>query len=231
MTQTHIRSVFDRELETLLAEMKRMGDMVETALLNAADALAGHDEELAQRVRSGDKEIDALEAHIQTQCARLMALRAPTASDLRAVLSIMRIAVALERCGDYAKNLAKRSKLLSDYGNLDKSTLSVSQMTRTVVSRLRQALDSYVARDESKAILIRETDHEIDQMYNSLFRELLTYMLEDPRNIASAMHLQFVGKNMERVGDHATRIAEQTLYLTTGEMPAAERPKTEIQGF
>lgn len=228
MANTHIRAAFDRELEAVQAQLTRMGGLVTVALLDAADALDRRDGQLADKVRSGDKDIDALEAQIHSDCAQLLALRSPTAIDLRIVLSVIRIASALERCGDYAKNLAKRAKVLSELTPLGASSSSVGRMARAVVDRLNQALKAYMSHDASTAWEIRTADIEIDQMYNSLFRELLTYMLEDPRNITAAMHLHFIGKNIERVGDHATRIAEQVIYVTTGEVPLGVRPKADF---
>ena len=183
---------------------------------------------LAARVRDGDRVIDEPEATIHTECARLLALRAPAASDLRVVLSVMRIAAALERSGDYAKNLAKRTLILANMAPLGGTAGSISRMARTVVQRLHEALDAYIARDTGVAEDIRDRDRDIDQMYNSLFRELLTHMLEDPRNITAAMHLHFIAKNIERVGDHATAIAEQVIYLATGDVPGDERPKADL---
>ncbi|MBC2834217.1 phosphate signaling complex protein PhoU [Paragemmobacter straminiformis] len=228
MAQNHILSAFDRDLEAVQAHVMRMGGLVEAALLDAADALDNRDEELAQRVRAGDKAIDALEQDIQTECARLIALRSPAATDLRTVLTVMRIAAALERAGDYAKNLAKRAAVLSQMQPLATSTGSVKRMAKTVVVLLKDALDAYIARDAVAAEDIRQRDHEVDQMYNALFRELLTHMMEDPRNITAAMHLHFIAKNIERVGDHATGIAEQVIYLVSGSMPGDERPKAEV---
>lgn len=228
MTQPHIVSSFDRDLEAVQAMLMRMGGLVETAILDAAEALDLRDEALANRVRGGDVAIDALETQIHAECARLLALRAPTASDLRIVLTVMRIAAALERCGDYAKNLAKRSLILAHMSPLGGSTASVSRMAKTAVLRLNEALDAFIGRDGVSAADIRDRDREIDQMYNSLFRELLTHMLEDPRNITPAMHLHFIAKNIERVGDHATGIAEQVIYLVTGEIPDEERPKADV---
>jgi phosphate transport system protein len=140
----------------------------------------------------------------------------------------MRIAAALERSGDYAKNLAKRSLVLSQMSPLGATTGSVVRIARTVVVRMKEALDAYIARDVSVAQDIRYRDREVDQMYNSLFRELVTHMMEDPRNISAAMHLHFIAKNIERVGDHATSIAEQVIYLATGEVPDDERPKADV---
>ncbi|MBD1203164.1 MAG: phosphate signaling complex protein PhoU [Rhodobacteraceae bacterium] len=228
MKEPHIHTAFDRDLEAVQAHVLRMGGLVEQALLDAAEALEKRDEALAQKVRTGDAAIDALEQQIQSECARLLALRAPTAGDLRMVLSVMRIAAALERAGDYAKNLAKRALVLSNMAPLDGTTATVQRMARTVVLRLKEALDAYIAQDVAVAADIRDRDREVDQMYNSLFRELLTHMMEDPRNISAAMHLHFIAKNIERVGDHATAIAEQVIYLATGAVPGEERPKADI---
>lgn len=228
MQEPHIVSSFDRDLEAVQAHVMRMAGLVEQALLSAAEALETGDEALAAKVRDGDRAIDDLEAQIQTECARLLALRAPAASDLRTVLSVMRIAAALERSGDYAKNLAKRTLILANMTPLGGTLGSVGRMARTVVQRMREALDAYIARDVVVAEDIRERDRDVDQMYNSVFRELLTHMMEDPRNITAAMHLHFIAKNIERVGDHATAIAEQVIYLTTGGTPEGDRPKADL---
>ncbi|GGW40934.1 phosphate transport system regulatory protein PhoU [Gemmobacter lanyuensis] len=224
-SEKHIVSAFDRDLEAVQALVMKMGGLVEAAMLDAAQALDTRDEELAARVRQDDKAIDALEEQIQQECARLIALRGPTASDLRTVLSVMRIAANLERCGDYAKNLAKRSVVLSQMSPIDGAAGSIRRMARSVVILLKDALDAYIARDARMAADVRLRDHEVDQMYNALFREFLTHMLEDARNITACMHLHFIAKNIERVGDHATAIAEQVIYLVEGRMPEDERPK------
>ena len=227
MSQTHILSAFDRDLEAIQAMLMRMGGMVEAALLEAAEALETRDDELAQKVRQGDKAVDALEQQIQAECARVIAIRAPAASDLRTVLSVMKIAANLERCGDYAKNLAKRAVVLSQMPGLGGSTGAIRRLARSVQIMLHDALDAYIARDAARAQDVRQRDRDIDQMYNALFRELLTYMLEDPRNITAAMHLHFIAKNIERVGDHATAVAEQVIYLVTGSVPGDARPKVD----
>ena len=188
-------------------------------------SLETRDADLAAKVRAGDAAIDALEEQVQTECARLIALRGPTASDLRTVLSVMRCAANLERCGDYAKNLAKRSLVLNSMPLIEGAAASIRRMARAVVMLLKDALDAYIARDSVKAQDVRQRDHEIDQMYNGLFREFLTHMLEDPRTITPSMHLHFIAKNIERVGDHATGIAEQVIYLVEGRIPDEERPK------
>lgn len=225
MSGRHIVSSFDQDLEAVQAQVMRMGGLVEKALLDAAEALDLRDEALAERVRQGDRAIDELEELIQTECARIIAQRAPAARDLRTVLSVMRMATALERSGDYAKNLAKRSLVLLQIAPVGSSTGTIRRMARLVVTQMSDALDAYIARDAVKAREVRQRDEEIDQMYGGLFRQLLTYMLEDPRTITASMHLHFIAKNIERVGDHATSIAEQVIYLVEGELPSDDRPK------
>jgi phosphate transport system protein len=227
-SEPHIMSAFDRDLEAVQAIIMKMGGLVETAILDAAQALELRDEELAERVRQGDKVIDALEAQVNSECARLLALRSPAATDLRTVLTVMKIAAALERCGDYAKNLAKRSGVLSQMAPIGGTSGTVRRMAKLVQLMLKDALDAYIARDSGMAEDVRQRDRDVDQMYNGLFRTLLTHMMEDPRNITASMHLHFIAKNLERVGDHATGIAEQVIYLTTGEMPEDARPKADV---
>jgi phosphate transport system protein len=225
--EPHIRSAFDHDLESVQAMVMKMGGLVEKALLDAAEALDMRDEALAERVRAGDAEIDAMEDRIQQDCARLIALRSPTATDLRTVLTVMRLAASLERAGDYAKNLAKRSLVLMHMPPINGAPGAVRRMAKAVVGLLSDALDAYIARDAHKAEDVRQRDHEVDQMYSALFRQFLTYMLEDPRNITPCMHLHFIAKNIERVGDHATGIAEQVMYLVNGRMPEEARPKVD----
>ena len=223
----HILSAFDRDLESIQAEVIRMGGMVEAAIEEAARALETRDEELAEEVRRRDRAIDALEAQVNESAARLIALRAPTATDLRLVLSVIKIAAALERVGDYAKNIAKRTNQLSQMPVIPGAGLALRRMADTVEEMLRDALDSYVQRDAALAADVRARDLEVDQMYNALFREFLTHMMEDPRNISACMHLHFIAKNIERMGDHATAIAEQVLYVVSGELPDDPRPKSD----
>ena len=225
MNPIHIMSAFDRDLETIQALVMRMGGLVETALLDAAEALDTRDEDLAMRVRAGDTVVDALEDEVNTQCARLLALRSPTAGDLRTVLTVMKIAASLERAGDYAKNLAKRTVVLAKMPQVPGASAAIRRLARAVVQMLTDALDAYIRRDVKLAEDVRFRDRDVDQMYNSIFRELLTHMMEDPRNIGPCMHLHFIAKNIERVGDHATSVAEQVIYLVTGAMPGDERPK------
>jgi len=227
----HIASAFDRDLEAIQAMIMKMGGLVEAALLEAAQALDTRDEELAEKVRRGDAAVDALEEQVNSECARVIALRQPAANDLRTVLTVMKIAGILERCGDYAKNLAKRSTVLAQMAPIGGATGSIRRMAKSVEQLLKDALDAYIQRDVELAQDVRHRDREIDQMYNALFREFLTHMMEDPRNITACMHLHFIAKNIERVGDHATGIAEQVIYLVTGTLPADQRPKADLTAF
>ena len=226
--EPHIASAFDRDLEAIQAMIVRMAGLVETSLLQAAEALETRDEELADTVREGDKVIDDLELQINTEAARMIALRAPAASDLRTALSVIKIASSLERCGDYTKNLAKRSNVLAQLSPVGGSTGSIRRIAKAVQLQLAGAIDAYIKRDYEMAVEVRNRDKDIDQMYNALFREFLTHMMEDPRNITACMHLHFIAKNIERLGDHATGIAEQVIYLITGHLPEERRPKGSL---
>ena len=223
----HISRAFDRDLEAIQALVLKMGGLVEAALSDAAAALENRDDALALQVRKGDTAIDALEDQVNAECARLIAIRAPAASDLRTVLTVMKIAASLERCGDYAKNLAKRALVLNAMPSIPDAAGSIRRMARQVGLLLKNALDAYIARDIGLAEEVRQQDQDVDQMYTALFREFLTHMLEDPRHITACMHLHFIAKNIERVGDHATTIAEQVIYLATGNLPGDARPKGE----
>lgn len=224
-TEPHIASAFDRDLEAIQAMIMKMGGLVEAAILDAAQALESRDEDMANGVRKGDEAIDALEFRIQQEAARVIALRAPTAGDLRTVLTVMKIAASLERMGDYAKNMAKRAVVLTQMSPIEGSTGTVRRMARSVSVMLKDVLDAYIHRDVELATNVRKRDVDVDQIYNTLFRALLTHMMEDQRNITACMHLHFIAKNVERMGDHATTIAEQVIYLVTGTPVVESRPK------
>lgn len=228
MTAQHISSAFDRDLEAIQAHIMKMGGLVEDAIRNAADALEKKDLELSEQVRAADKAIDALEELIDEESARLIALRAPTAIDLRLILTVLKISGNLERIGDYAKNLAKRNSVLVDMPAINGSNAALRRMAREVERMLKDALDAYIQRDANLANDVIQRDLEVDQMYNALFREFLTFMMEDPRNITPCMHLHFIAKNVERMGDHVTSIAEQVVFLVTGERPDEMRPKKDM---
>jgi phosphate transport system protein len=230
-TDPHIARAFDRDLETIQALTMKMGGLVEVATLDVARALETRDVELAARVRDNDKAIDALEAQVNEEAARLIALRSPTAGDLRTVLTVLKIAGSLERMGDYAKNIAKRSTVLAETPPVEGAAGTVRRMAKQVEQMLKDALDAYIRRDAVLAADVRARDQEVDQIYNSLFRVLLTHMLEDPRKITPCMHLHFIAKNVERMGDHATGIAEQVIYLTTGSLPEEARAKDDQTAY
>ncbi|MCO6382076.1 MAG: phosphate signaling complex protein PhoU [Vannielia sp.] len=229
--EQHIASAFDRDLEAIQAMIMKMGGMVETAITDAASSLDARDEETAERVRKNDQAIDALEEQVSEEVARLIALRAPVGTDLRTALSVMKISGNLERVGDYAKNMAKRTGVLVQLDPIEGATTSIRRMCRTVEGMLKDALDAYIQRDAELAEDVRNRDREVDQMYNALFREFLTYMMEDPRHITACMHLHFIAKNTERMGDHVTSVAEQVIYLVTGDMPEDARPKETAPAY
>lgn len=227
----HIASAFDRDLEGIQALIMRMGGLVESAIHDAARSFDERDIELAEEVRRRDAEIDRLEEQINEEAARVIAMRQPIASDLRTVLTVIKISAALERCGDYAKNLAKRTTVLVQMPPVGSSSSSIRRMSREVELMLKDALDAYIQRDADLAMQVIERDEDVDQMYNALFREFLTHMMEDPRNITPCMHLHFIAKNMERLGDHVTNISEQVVYLVTGSLPEESRSKSDETSF
>jgi phosphate transport system protein len=223
----HIASAFDRDLEAIQALIMKMGGRVEDAVEKATIALVEQDGELAGRVRMDDKRIDAMESQVNEEAARVIALRQPIATDLRTVLAVFRISASLERIGDYAKNMAKRTEIIIELHPVEGSQASLRRMSKAVQAMLKDALDAYIQRDAALAADVRMRDAEVDQMYNGLFREYLTHMMEDPRNITACMHLHFMAKNLERMGDLVTAIAEQVIYLVSGELPEDERVKAD----
>ncbi|MCV6824364.1 MULTISPECIES: phosphate signaling complex protein PhoU [Halocynthiibacter] len=231
MNDPHILSAFDRDLEGIQALIMKMGGLVEVAISDATKALETRDVELAEQVRKNDAAIDALEEQVNIEAARVIAIRAPAASDLRTILTVMKLAGNLERVGDYAKNLGKRTSALVQMPVIEGAPGALRRMGRQVENMLHDALDAFVQGDVELAIDVRDRDEEVDQMYNALFREFLTFMMEDPRNISACMHLHFIAKNIERMGDHATSIAEQVIYNVTGEIPDEERPKGDNTSY
>ena len=229
--QPHISSAFDRDLEAIQALIMKMGGLVETVILDCTSALETRDQDLAQQVIRTDTAIDALEQQINEEAARLIALRAPTAKDLRTALTVMKISGSLERMGDYAKNIAKRSTVLSQALPVGDTAGTARRMAQLVQQMLSDALDAYIRHDTALAEDVRNRDRDIDQIYNALFRVLLTHMLESPSVITNAMHLHFIAKNLERMGDHATGIAEQVIYLATGQLPEEGRQKADKTAY
>ncbi len=224
MNEQHIASAYDRDLEAIQALIIKMGGLVEAAILDGTEALASRDVELAERVRKGDKAIDE-------EAARTIALRAPVSQDLRIILSVLKLAGSLERVGDYAKNIAKRTAVLAEMRPISGTETTLRRMARDVQNMLKDTLDAFITRDEKMAHDVILRDLDVDQMYNALFREFLTFMMEDPRNITACMHLHFIAKNIERMGDLVTNMAEQVVYITTGVRPEDNRPKSDSTGF
>lgn len=231
MNTKHISSAFDRDLEGAQAMLIKMACLINDAMMRTAEALETNNLEMAEDVRKNDKAIDEFEESIKIDCARILATRSPNAGDLRTVLTVMSIASNLERCGDYAKNIAKRTSVLAHARPVKAASPALRRMQKAVVDMMTDALNAYTRRDLEIAQEVRARDCEIDEMYNTLFRSLLTHMMEEPNNITACMHLHFIAKNIERMGDHTTSIAEQVIYLVTGDLPDDERPKGDQTSF
>ena len=227
MVTSHIYSVFDEELKLLARRIAEMGGMAEQMVSDAIHALVTSDSALAQRVISEDAIMDATEREIGDRAILMIAKRQPVAADLREIIGSIRIASDLERVGDLGKSTAKRVIAVQTTGIPHPLARGIEHLSELALSQLKDVLDVYSTRSAEKAEQIRARDEEIDAMYTSLFRELLTYMMEDPRNITPCTHLLFCAKNIERIGDHATNIAETIYYMSTGEQPAGERPKDD----
>jgi phosphate transport system protein len=221
----HIVRSYDQELELLDKKIAQMGGEVEQELAQGFDALERRDPKLAEAVAASDRKVDALEAEIQELTIRMIARRQPMAVDLRHIMTVLKIAGDLERTGDLAKNLAKRALAISGETHPKALMTGLKHMVELALVQLKDVLDAFAERDAEKAIAVWRRDERIDAMYNSLFRELLTYMMEDPRNIGLCTHLLFAAKNIERVGDHATNIAEDIHYLVHGVALPDDRPK------
>jgi len=225
MTEHTVRS-FAADLEELSGDIARMGGLAEDMLSDAIQAIATRDTALADLVVGRDPQVDAMQAEIEKKILRLLALRQPLARDLRQTISAFKIASELERVGDLAKSSAKRVKVLD---TAEPAALkAVQRMGRLVVAQLKRVLDAYTALETEAAGVVWTRDEEVDEHYSSLFRELLTYMMEDPRTISACAHLLFVAKNLERIGDHCTNIAEEIHFLVTGENLPNERPKVDV---
>ena len=220
----HTVKAFDQELAELKRSIGNMGRLAEQQLTKALDALARRDSAAAERIIAGDQEIDDLELAVEWQATQVIVKRQPMASDLRRIMVAIRIASDLERIGDLAKNVAKRTRALSD-AIAPRAVTGVARMGGLALQQLSGVLDAYARDDAEKAVEIWRSDEDIDTVYNSVFRELLTYMMEDPRTIGQATHLMFAAKNMERIGDHCTNIAENIYYVVHGRPLAGERPK------
>jgi len=225
-SQDHINKSFDEELDRLYDEIKRMGDLAIAQLNAAVDVLNRRDSNAAARVVANDEAIDAIESEISMDVLKLLALRQPMARDLREVYATLRISSDIERIGDYASNVAKRSMVLNNNPPLP-ATARITRLAKTASQLLSDALQAYADSDAELASKVRDADAELDAQYTSYFRELVTYMIEDPRTIGSCTHLMFMAKNIERIGDHATNIAENTWFVVHGDMPEGARKKDD----
>ena len=221
----HTLKFFGEELNQLKAEVARMGGLAEAQVADAIAAVSDRDVSLAEAVVSRDQRLDLLQHEIEHKSIRLIALRQPVAQDLRRTVGAMKMASILERTGDYAKNIAKRALVISEAEPITPLTRAIERMGKLVAGRLKDALDSYTSAELDQAMNVWQNDEEVDEHYNSLFRELLTYMISDPRMINSCAHMLFVAKNLERIGDYATNIAEIVHYEVTGEEIVGDRPK------
>ena len=221
----HTVKAYGDELNQLTAEVARMGGLAEAQVADAVDSVARRDVPLARAVVDRDARLDTMHRDIERKAIRLIALRQPVASDLRRTLASMKLAMDLERTGDLAKNIAKRGLILAEGEPLQPLTRSIERMGKLVSMRLRDVLDAYAAAEIDRAVAVWNTDDEVDEHYNALFRELLTYMMGDPRTITAGTHLLFMAKNLERIGDHATNIAETIYYEITGQEFTGERPR------
>ena len=229
MTTEHTVKSFQEELEKLSTGIAQMGGLTEAQLAASLEAIQRRDNQLAERTVREDIRIDDLETQIETQAVRVIALRQPMASDLREAIASIKISNDLERIGDLAKNIAKRATVIgSDFNIENRLIQSIVRMGRLAQGQLKTVLDSYSNRDAQAAMDVWQKDEEIDEMYNSIFRELLTYMMEDPRTIGASTHLLFMAKNLERIGDHTTNVAETVRYLITGERVVDDRPKGDV---
>lgn len=222
----HIVKAYDEDLANLKTMLAQMGGLAEDHLAKAIEALSKRDTKLADIVIAQDEKIDALELQLEERAILTIAKRQPMARDLREIMVAIRIASDLERIGDLAKNIAKRSHAISE-ALPRKLATGLNRMGRLSLEQLKDVLDAYTTTDDAKAMEVWRNDGELDALYNSIFRELLTYMMEDPRMIGPCTHLLFGAKNFERIGDHATNIAENIHYLVTGQPLREGRPKRD----
>ena len=227
-SREHTLKAFDEDLDRLRALISQMGGLAEHAIGEAMRCLMQRDVEGAGRIVQEDVKLDALEIETERQAVQLIALRAPMAGDLRDVVAALKISGVVERIGDYAKNIAKRVPLLENVGSIEPLSL-LPEMARISTEMVHNVLDAFVERDADAAVRVCERDQAVDDFYDSIFRTLLTHMMENPHNIGQSAHLLFVAKNLERVGDHATNIAEMVYYAATGDH-MADRIKNPVRG-
>jgi len=221
----HTVRSYDKDLDMLERRIAEMGGIAEKMVIDAMDALSQADMTLAHQVVTTDPRLDALQREIEEQAILTIARRQPMAVDLREIIGAIRVAGDLERVGDLAKNIAKRSLKIGLEARVPRAIIGLRHMNEVATELMKDVLDAYAQRDVERARAVWERDAELDALEDSVFRDLLTHMMEDPRNISFCAHLLFCSKNIERIGDHATNIAETVFYLATGETLPAERPK------
>ena len=231
MMNEHTAKAFDVDLQELTRKVAEMGGLVERLVADSVAALARRDVDLAKRVVAADAAVDTLQQEIEEKSVLIIARRQPMAIDLRDVVGALRVSNDLERIGDLAKNIAKRVAALNGEFHPQKLIRGVEHMATLVLGQIKRVLDAYAGRDLPSALAVWKGDEEIDAMCTSLFRELLTYMMEDPRNITFCIHLMFCAKNIERMGDHATNIAETAHYMIEGRAISEQRPKGDTTAF
>jgi phosphate transport system protein len=219
----HTVKAFDADIGQLRGLISQMGGLAEDAIARAMKALARNDSELAAEVRADDRAIDLLQAEVERLAVQVIALRAPMAVDLREVVAALKIAGVVERIGDYAKNIARRVPLIDGEHRIEPVSI-LPAMGRMASEMVRDALDAFAARDPDAAVRVCESDTALDDFYDSIFRTLVTYMVENPKTISQVAHLLFVAKNLERIGDHATNVAEMVYFAATGS-PMADRER------
>ena len=224
---THISTAYDADLRRLRELVARMGGLAERQVADAAYALSRRDPEMAAQVVARDGPIDALEREVESFCVRLLATRAPVAVDLRFIVAALKVSQDIERVGDYARNVAKRAIIVSA-GAFSAGISGFTAMAQLVQRNLKDAIDALVRDDADLAERVWAADAPVDDLYTSIFRELVTHMLEDPRNITAATHMLFIAKNFERIGDHATNIAETVHYAVRGAVLPEDRPRADV---
>jgi phosphate transport system protein len=227
----HTMLAFDDDLRELAAEIVEMDNRTEKQVSNALDALLSKNVSLAREVKAADGAIDELQRAIETKAIETIARRQPLAIDLREIVGALRIATDLERIGDLASNIAKRAEQIGNKNFANEISVQLRHMTQLVLQQLRSVIFSYEHRDVEEALRVWRSDEDIDGLHNSTFRQLLTYMMEDPGNITLGMHLLFCAKNIERIGDHATNIAESVYFILQGGTIPGERPKLNVTNF
>lgn len=225
MTNKHIVSSFDVDLDKLRSLISEMGGLVEGQLRGAIEILEKFDPEKAKKIISRDQKLDDLEARLDQTAIQVLAMRQPFAEDLRIIVTALKISSNLERMGDYCKNVAKRMLNQDTVRGLDNAKKSLAAMGKMLLPMVKEVLDCFIDSNADQALGVIEADRDVDRVYSSIFREFLTYMMEDSKNITPCTHLLFVAKNFERIGDHATNIAEQVHYMLVGHFPPDDRPK------